>query len=99
TCRFSYFTNTSAPVSAESFGAGSIGVHSTCPAMTRRAFSISAMVTRNGKLLEHDPEKWVPVFGKACPRARPEGSCSNDRVERDGDSKKSHLALSRPTAL
>jgi len=35
---------------------------------------------------EHDPEKawpgldpgWVPVFGKACPRARPEGSCSTN---------------------
>src|SRR5262249_43458729 len=51
--------------------------------------------------VEHDPEKacpgldpgWMPVFGKACPRARPEGSCSNNKVERDGDSKKSHLAL------
>src|SRR5262245_35817944 len=39
------------------------------------------------------PKKWIPVFGKACPRARPEGSCSNNKVERDGDSKKSHLAL------
>ena len=29
TCRFSYLTNTCAPVSAESFGAGSIGVRST----------------------------------------------------------------------
>src|SRR5262249_46887009 len=45
--------------------------------------------------LEHDPEKWVPVFGKACPRARPEGSCSNNKLERDGDSKKRHLALGR----
>src|SRR5262245_17768606 len=35
--------------------------------------------------LEHDPEKWIPVFGKR--------SCSNNKVERDGDSKKSHLAL------
>src|SRR5262245_17389695 len=43
-------------------------------------------------LLEHDPEKWIPVFGKACPRARPGGSCSNNKVERDDDSKKSHLA-------
>src|SRR5262245_66522441 len=33
---------------------------------------------------------WMPVFGKACPRARPEGSCNNNnnnKVERDGDSK------------
>src|SRR5262245_14455827 len=39
------------------------------------------------------PEKWIPVFRKACPRARPEGSCSNNNLERDDDSKKSHLAL------
>ena len=45
TCRFSYLTKTSAPVRAESFGAGSMGVRSTCPAMTRRAASISASVT------------------------------------------------------
>jgi hypothetical protein len=27
--------------------------------------------------LEHDPEKWVPVFGK--------GSCSNNKLKRDDD--------------
>src|SRR5262245_6549601 len=51
--------------------------------------------------LEHDPEKacpaldpgWIPVFGKACPRARPEGSCSDNNVVRYDDSTKSHLAL------
>src|ERR1041385_6762657 len=48
TCRFSYLTNTSAPVSADSLGAGSIGVRSTWPAMIRRAASISARVTVNG---------------------------------------------------
>jgi hypothetical protein len=37
--------------------------------------------------LEHDPEKWVPVFRKR--------SCSNKKIERDDDSKKSHLALER----
>jgi Sensors of blue-light using FAD len=44
--------------------------------------------------LEHDPEKacpgldpgWMPVFRKACPRARPEGSCSTKDLERDDDS-------------
>ena len=36
-------------------------------------------------LLEHDPEKWIPVFGKR--------SCSTNKIERDDDSKKSHLAL------
>src|SRR5262245_27965170 len=45
TCRFSYLTKTSAPVSAESFGAGSIGVRSRCPAMVRRAATMSATVT------------------------------------------------------
>src|SRR6266550_4625037 len=35
--------------------------------------------------LEHDPEKWAPVFRKR--------SCSNKKIERDDDSKKSHHAL------
>jgi hypothetical protein len=35
--------------------------------------------------LQHDPEKWVPVFGKR--------SCSDNGLERDDDSKKSHPAL------
>ncbi len=45
TCRFSYLTKTSAPVSADRRGAGSIGVRNTCPAITRRASWISAIVT------------------------------------------------------
>jgi hypothetical protein len=28
-------------------------------------------VAETGRKLEHDPEKWKPVFRKACPRARP----------------------------
>ena|SRR5579872_6015643 len=43
--------------------------------------------------LEHDPEKYEAVFRKACPRARPEGSCLNKELERDDDSTKSHRAL------
>jgi hypothetical protein len=39
-------------------------------------------------MLEHDPEKWIPVFGKR--------SCSTNKLERDDDSKKSHLALDVP---
>jgi anaerobic selenocysteine-containing dehydrogenase len=35
--------------------------------------------------IEHDPEKWEPVFGKR--------SCSNKKLERDDDSKKGHPAL------
>jgi hypothetical protein len=34
---------------------------------------------------EHDPEKWMPVFGRR--------SCSGENVERDDDSKKRHRAL------
>src|SRR5213075_3248200 len=48
TWRFSYLTKTSAPVSADSRGAGSIGVRSTWPAMTRRAASMSASFKVNG---------------------------------------------------
>src|SRR6516162_125674 len=35
--------------------------------------------------LEHDPEKWRPLFGKR--------SCSNKELERDDDSKKNYPAL------
>src|SRR5215469_11140536 len=35
--------------------------------------------------LEHDPEKWVPVFGKR--------SCSNMKLEQDDDSATNHSAL------
>jgi hypothetical protein len=45
----------------------------------------SAPHTYDAVKLEHDPEKWVPVFGKR--------SCSNKAVERDDDSKKNHPAL------
>ena len=41
-------------------------------------------------MLEHDPEKWEPVFGKR--------SCSNKEVERDDDSKKNHPALAEAMA-
>src|SRR5262249_15829229 len=63
-------------------------------------------ITVEALTLEHDPEKacpgldpgldpgWVPAFEEACPRARPEGSCSNNKMERDGDPKISHLAPS-----
>src|SRR5713226_5490261 len=40
--------------------------------------------------LEHDPEKWTPVFG--------ERSCSTNELERDDDSKKSHPAHGRTSA-
>jgi hypothetical protein len=38
--------------------------------------------------IEHDPEKWEPVFGKR--------SCSNEKPERDADLKKNHPALGWP---
>jgi transcriptional regulator with XRE-family HTH domain len=45
------------------------------------------MVSRakSARLLEHDPEKWKPVFGQR--------SCSNKEIENDSDSTKSQQAL------
>ena len=43
------------------------------------------MLASQAEALEHDPEKWEPVFGKR--------SCSNKEVERDDDSTKNHSAL------
>src|SRR3981189_2930115 len=43
--------------------------------------------------LEHDPEKWVPVFPRDKREAFARRSCSNKKIERDDDSKKSHPAL------
>jgi hypothetical protein len=40
---------------------------------------------RRRRLLEHDPEKWIPVYGKR--------SCSEKKLERDDDSKKTRHAL------
>src|SRR3984957_18033899 len=42
---------------------------------------------------EHDPEKWVPVFPRDKREAFARRSCSNKKIERDDDSKKSHRAL------
>jgi hypothetical protein len=43
--------------------------------------------------LEHDPEKWAPGFPRDKRQAFARRSCSNKKIERDGDSKKSHPAL------
>ena len=48
--------------------------------------------------LEHDPEKWEPVFPRDKREAFARRSCSNKKIERDDDSKKSHLALGRRDA-
>src|SRR5271169_277173 len=40
---------------------------------------------RLGRLLEHDPKKWIPVLGKDHAR--------NNNLERDDDSRRNHLAL------
>src|SRR5258705_2046511 len=56
----------------------------------------------SGSELEHDPEKhalgprpdgWVPVFPRDKREAFARRSCSNKKIERDDDSKKSHHAL------
>jgi methylated-DNA-[protein]-cysteine S-methyltransferase len=65
------------------------------PAFDRRVYEIARTIpagaTRTygqiAEQLQHDPEKWEPVFGKR--------SCSNKEVERDDDSKKNHPALTR----
>src|SRR5712691_7547211 len=36
---------------------------------------------------------WHPIFGKACPRARPEGSCTNKKLDRCCKSIRSEKAL------
>src|SRR6202035_497238 len=62
TCRFSYLTSTLAPVSADSLGAGSIGVCSTWPAMVRRAAAISAGVTRMEQAPRDRPGAKRPIW-------------------------------------
>src|SRR6267378_4973229 len=44
-------------------------------------------------ILEHDPEKWAPVFPRDKREAFARRSCSNKKIERDDDSKKNHPAL------
>jgi hypothetical protein len=58
-----------------------------CEAMQRE---IARGTERPRGPAEHDPEKWVPVFGKR--------SCSSKKIERDDDSKKSH-PVPEPRAL
>src|SRR6267143_6913906 len=41
-----------------------------------------------GGYLQHDPEKWVPVFPRDKREAFARRSCSNKKIERDDDSKK-----------
>src|SRR5436190_15937604 len=55
------------------------------PAATHKCCSSLTSARPRGAPREHDPEKWIPVFGKR--------SCSTNKLERDDDSKKSHLAL------
>src|SRR5258708_3715591 len=57
--------------------------------------------------LEHDSEKHavgrdprvIPVFRKACPRARPEGSCSIENLKRDRDLIQNDRALAGQATL
>src|ERR1700730_14037559 len=68
--------------------------------MFRRCFLVLSVGAFSGKVetgfprkmrpLEHDPEKWIPVFGKR--------SCSTNEVERDDDSKRNHPALKNSNA-
>jgi hypothetical protein len=65
---------------------------SACPTAKQKPETAAATSKAAGsgfyalaRLLEHDAEKWVPVFRKT--------SCSSNNLKRDGDSKKSHPAL------
>jgi hypothetical protein len=52
----------------------------------------SGGIARAQRLLEHDPEKWIPVFPRDKREAFARRSCSNEKTERDDDSKKNHHA-------
>src|SRR5882672_12688752 len=80
----------------------------TCPIRTGTRQTVSTNFTmsrgrarpgwqfaRRQQSLEHDPEKWVPVFPRDKREAFARRSCSNKKIERDDDSKKSHPALAR----
>src|SRR3984957_1089695 len=71
---------TSCPIAVSSSGARPlIGSAAGCSAY------IGVLASRKNIPLQHDPEKWVPFFRKR--------SYLNKKIERDGNSTKSHLAL------
>jgi hypothetical protein len=83
------------------------GLTASCITCTKTALydhrRVSVLVFRE-LLLGHDPEKhalgprpdgWVPVFPRDKREAFARRSCSNKKIKRDDDSKKSHPALGR----
>jgi hypothetical protein len=82
------------------FGGGALGTVSNGslsrprhPQRCRRRRSRPLHCCRGISVLEHDPEKWAPVFPRDKREAFARRSCSNKKIERDDDSKKSHPAL------
>src|SRR6266481_2692687 len=65
------------------FHAAALSLSAPRISMLSASFRASAYSTL--RRLEHDPEKWAPVFRKR--------SCSNKKIEWDDDSKKSHPTL------
>src|SRR6266704_4354079 len=61
--------------------------------LMRRVPAMAAFAATREFRGEHDPEKWVPVFPRDKREAFARRSCSNRKIERDDDSKKSHAAL------
>src|SRR5262245_31846097 len=59
----------------------------TAPTHTQPSPPISPTLPLDSTNAEHDPEKWMPVFGK--------DHAQNKKLERDDDSKKSHPAPER----
>src|SRR5258706_14358434 len=89
TWRFSYLTKTSAPVSADSRGAGSIGVRRTWPAITRRAASISANPTVRLRVLKKIFLQKMPTYRQS------KANRTADRAFR----LRHHHALAKPAVL
>ncbi|HML13047.1 MAG TPA: beta-(1-6) glucans synthase [Xanthobacteraceae bacterium] len=81
-----------ANVPLESLGVGGwihslamLAVALVAPVLGAAALGGGIPIPAFSQVLEHDLQKWIPVFGKR--------SCSKRKLERDDDSKKSHHAL------
>src|SRR6266699_5387462 len=85
------------PVAIRLYAARRAPVPAPCAVFSTGSVLFGPSWPRLGGVLEHDPEKWVPVFPRDKREAFARRSCSNNKLERDDDSKKSHRALARRT--
>jgi hypothetical protein len=73
-----------------------------CPAgaALHPSHGLSSYHTHLRPTLEHDPEKWVPVFPRDKRGTRLRGDHAQIiKIERDDDSKKSHPVLAHSLAM